>query len=114
MALREAACHAHDLQAAILEVVCFFSVQRQDPVRQRFIRGDQRSDLFQTEGFDGGQPMPPVRRPQPIVLAAHDDDGIQKRSRFVDFLREPLRMRGRQIPLERCRLNGGQRQRRKQ
>src|SRR5262249_41640874 len=85
LASRQFARHADHLEAAILEVVRFLGVEREDLERQRFVRRDQRRDLLEPEHFRRGEAMAAVRRPQSAVGAAHDDQRIEERSALLDL-----------------------------
>ena len=103
-----------DLETAVLEVVRLLGVEREDAVRERLIRRDQSGDLTQSEELRRGQAMAAVRRPQPAVLAAHDDQRIEERAGLVDAIGQAAGVRGREVALERRRLNGCEGQRRQQ
>ncbi len=110
--LREAARHANDFQAPVLEVVRLLGVQRENAIRERLVGRDERSDLLQAKHFRCREPMPPVRRPQPALFTAHDDQRVEKRSGLIDLGGQPLHVGGRQIALKRRGLHGRERNRR--
>ena len=112
--LGEIARHADHLEAAVLEVVGLLGVEREDAVGEGFVRGDERRDLLESEHLGGGQAMAAVGRPQPPVLAAHHDQGIQKRRGLLDRHGQALGVRRRQVALEGRRLHGRERQARQQ
>ena len=109
--LDQAARHADHLEAAILEVVRLLGVEREDAIRERLVRRDERDDLPQAEHLRRRQPMAAIRRPEPAILAAHHDERIEERAGLVDLGAEALDVRGRQVALKGSGLHGVERQR---
>jgi hypothetical protein len=111
-ALCEAARHADDFKALVLEVVSLFGVQRENPIGQGLIGGNQYRNLFQSEHFRSREAVPAIRSPELATLPEHDDQWVQKRARGLDRNGQSFGMGGGQIALERRRFDGRERKRR--
>jgi len=91
-ALCQAARHADDFEALVLEVVRLFGVQREDPIGQALIRGNQCRNLLQPEHLGSGKAVPAIGSPELAALPQHDDQGVKKRTRGLDRNRQSFGM----------------------
>src|SRR3989442_15061094 len=96
------AVDADDFQRALAQVVRLLRVEREDLPGDLALRHDQRGDRPRAEAPHRLQPVPAVRRPEPLARRRDRDHRVEEQAGAVDDVGEPARSEERRVGKE-CR-----------